>query len=154
VSGRAARDVPVGQCWAWHEHRTMAAVMFKELGGAMKSAVAERQTVPASDDERRLAFIVAEVMRERARQIAGEGHTPAHDDTHRHAELAGAAASYLALWVHRNGGGDVIPAVGIADDLWPWKLRDRRQAVDRRTLVTAAALVIAEIERVDRLAGT
>lgn len=82
----------------------------------------------------------ADVLSERIRQIEVEGWSPEHDDKHRHGELAQAAACYAL--------GEC--AVG-EEQLWPfdwiwWKPRG-----DREDLVKAGALILAEIERLDRL---
>ena len=89
--------------------------------------------------------IILEVARERERQMQVEGWTPEHDDTHSCGEMADAAACYAspAPW-------GVNPASVPPPQLWPWhaswwKPRDRR-----RNLVRAAALIVAEIERLDR----
>ncbi|WP_141105039.1 hypothetical protein [Rhizobium sp. R339] len=95
-----------------------------------------------------------DVAAERRRQIDVEGWTPAHDDQHTDGSLAQAAAAY-ALKArsdesHANGKRMQVPY------LWPdswhsswWKPKDRRQ-----DLVRAAALIIAEIERIDRASAT
>jgi hypothetical protein len=85
-----------------------------------------------------------DVLRERERQHYKEGFSAAHDDVHTRGELALAAAAYAVPENVRQ----FFEANDI--DLWPfhfewWKPKDRR-----RDLVRAAALIIAEIERIDR----
>jgi hypothetical protein len=94
---------------------------------------------------------IEEIAAERERQKAVEGWTEAHDDAHRHAELALAAAAYAIPHFLRRL---IISVDGteLLSRLWPWdwnwwKSRDRR-----RDLVKAAALLVAEIERLDRAA--
>lgn len=87
------------------------------------------------------AAIAIEVLGERTRQMSQEGWTLAHDDSHTDGEMALAAACY-ASEVHPDP--DVPPADWPWDDEW-WKPKDRR-----RNLVRAAALLVAEIERLDR----
>lgn len=90
-----------------------------------------------------LQLSAQDVLAERRRQMTGEGWTPEHDDTHTTGELASAAACY-ALCRFPWGG---IPA------MWPWS-RDWWKPKDRRrNLVRAAALILAEIERIDRVAA-
>lgn len=80
-----------------------------------------------------------EILNERRRQIEVEGWTPEHDDEHEGGELAHAAACY---------------ARGSSSD-WPWDMSWWKPGRDyRRRLVKAAALIIAEIERLDRLPAT
>lgn len=91
----------------------------------------------------------ADVFAERRRQVEAEGWTLEHDDEHRHGEMAVAAACY-ALNTADDSDGPEVRFVGA--ELWPWaddwwKPKDRR-----RDLVRAAALLLAEIERLDRVA--
>lgn len=90
-----------------------------------------------------------DVLAERRRQIEAEGWTPEHDDEHGDGAMCMAAVCY-AEWdhyEHPNGDG-----AGLVPANWPWatawwKPRDRR-----RNLVKAGALILAEIERLDRSA--
>lgn len=82
-----------------------------------------------------------DVLAERVRQIEEEGFTPADDDFHAHlGSLARAAACYT------------LSAVGMAPagGLWPWPARWWKPKDPRRDLVRAGALILAEIERIDR----
>ena len=83
--------------------------------------------------------VLMDVMRERTRQINEEGWTPAHDDQHAKGELATAAYCYV-----RWGGRLFAPAE------WPWSNQWWKPTDRRRDLVKAAALIVAEIERLDR----
>lgn len=91
-----------------------------------------------------------DVLAERRRQIEAEGWTPAHDDAHEDGELASAAAAYA---VYRSM---MDPIVLMGDDiiaqLWPWDFSWWKPNNPRRDLVKAAALILAEIERLDRAA--
>ena len=80
---------------------------------------------------------IEEIAAERQRQIEVEGWTPEHDDTHDQNELAYASACY---------------AVGMPmASYWPWDARWWKPDPDRRRrLVKAGALIVAEIERLDR----
>lgn len=101
--------------------------------------------------------VLDDIAAERARQIEKEGWTPEHDDQHEDQSMAQAAACYAypRFWhelLHRHMGGrwaDIVPW------LWPtgwaktwWKPKDRRS-----DLIRAAALIVAEIERLDRAAA-
>lgn len=82
-----------------------------------------------------------DVLAERLRQVDGEGWTPEHDDAHVKGEMACAAISYVMGAVNPNG----------ARAWWPWSSDWFRPGDDiRRMLVKAAALIVAEIERLDR----
>ncbi|WP_457935165.1 hypothetical protein [Pseudomonas aeruginosa] len=84
-----------------------------------------------------------DVQAERRRQIEAEGWTPEHDDLYCAAELPRAAAAYIL-----NGANDEAPAVWPFVAKW-WKPRDARS-----NYVRASALILAEIERLDRAAAT
>lgn len=87
-----------------------------------------------------------DVQAERRRQVEAEGWTPEHDDEHSHGELADAAACY-ALWA-----GGINP--GNWREFWPWAPEWLKHSEPRRMLVKAAALILAEIERLDRAAAS
>lgn len=88
---------------------------------------------------------LVDIMNERHRQIEAEGWTPEHDDDHNKAELARAAACYAA------GTSELCTPFPISF-LWPWDKSWWKPSEDRRrNLVKAGALIIAEIERLDRL---
>jgi hypothetical protein len=91
------------------------------------------------------------VLAERCRQIEAEGWTTEHDDEHGDGSMARAAACYA---LHAGGvpGEDRFPAGSTL--FWPrewarswWKPKDARH-----NLIRAGALILAEIERLDRAA--
>lgn len=98
----------------------------------------------------------ADVLAERQRQQSVEGWTPEHDDLHDSGELAGAAACYAH---YTNARGWVFPTdpgnYQSADEPnnWPWDPAWWKPTNPRRDLVKAGALILAEIERIDRAAG-
>lgn len=98
-----------------------------------------------------------DVLAERQRQISEEGWTPEHDDEHGGGQMAGAAACYAS---HVNARGWVLD--GLEDglnvyqteptpDAWPWDEPWWKPTDPRRDLVKAGALILAEIERIDRM---
>jgi hypothetical protein len=99
------------------------------------------------DDYSKAAF---DVLAERQRQQDVEGWTAAHDDTHKCGEMALAAAAYAAFASAMTDGSLTIGSK--AFQLWPWRLAWWKPKDPRRDLVRAGALIIAEIERLDRLA--
>ncbi|MDN5260004.1 hypothetical protein QSQ13_16645 [Pseudomonas aeruginosa] len=84
-----------------------------------------------------------DVQAERRRQITAEGWTPDHDDLYCAAELPRAAAAYIL-----SGANDEAPAIWPFVAKW-WKPRDARA-----NYVRAGALILAEIERLDRAAAS
>jgi hypothetical protein len=93
-----------------------------------------------------LAFspAILDVISERQRQRSVEGWTSEHDDAYQNSELADAAACYA---IHAHNQGFSTPAH------WPWAPEWWKQSGARRDLVKAGALILAEIERLDRSAG-
>jgi hypothetical protein len=87
---------------------------------------------------------VIDVAFERLRQIREEGWTPEHDDQHGYCELSQAASCYA---LSASGYDERI-----ALEFWPFSLGWWKPKGARRDLVRAAALIIAEIERLDRSA--
>lgn len=92
-----------------------------------------------------LSKALHDVIGERWRQWDEEGFDPAHDDAHAGGALAVAGACY-ALWTDAWPNEGQPPPEWPRDERW-WKPKDYR-----RDLVRAAALIVAEIERLDRMA--
>lgn len=127
-----------------------------------------------------LSAAIRDIAAERARQIEDEGWTPEHDDHHAEGKLALAGALYASpIPLFRvdvshpfaEVAGYEVSEPGILQwsDPWPFKVRrhvrhdldvmvndgDKRGEGDRRrNLVKAGALIVAEIERLDRAQGT
>lgn len=83
-----------------------------------------------------------DVLAERQRQIEVEGFSPPRDDQWQDGQIAEAAACY-ALHAHEDFAAS-------APAMWPWAANWWKQSTPRRDLVKAAALILAEIERLDR----
>lgn len=98
--------------------------------------------------------VVAEVLAERKRQKEFEGWTPEHDDSHARGTLAKAAAAYAWSAVYEWGDGFTGPRADARHAMrhwgWPWGTDWWKPKGPRRDLVRAAALIVAEIERLDR----
>lgn len=116
--------------------------------------------------------VLEQIRTERQRQVVVEGYSRAHDDEHDAGELAGAAACYAIRATEQaeaiaNGPLahpeciDAPPrqyiyferAPPLDRPIWRfdssyWKPRDQRS-----NLVKAGALIVAEIERIDRAAA-
>src|SRR5262245_34296104 len=85
------------------------------------------------------------IAKERWRQMAVEGWSPEHDDEHNCDEMAMAAACYaLPL--------DTANHHSLRMELWPWSDGWWKPTPDDRIrqLVKAGALIVAEIERLQR----
>ena len=96
--------------------------------------------------------VTGEISRERLRQINEEGWSVEHDDSHDGGELSGAAAAYAlytANELHPNSQGDGFDSEHLPPG-WCWDPAWFKPTTPRRNLVKAAALIVAEIERMDR----
>lgn len=113
---------------------------------------AMRRQIQAAQDNVQFLHITPtraaiDVLEERERQITAEGWTPEHDDEHENGELAAAAATYA------TSAADCIVHVQPYQNTWPWQNSWWKPTTPRRDLVKAAALILAEIERLDREAA-
>lgn len=96
---------------------------------------------------------IADIAAERRRQVEVEGFDAAHDDAeHDSGTFAGAASAYAlnaACVLHPYDGAplDEPPESWLFETSW-WKPKTPRE-----DLVRAGALIVAEIERLDREAG-
>lgn len=93
-----------------------------------------------------------DVIAERRRQWTVEGWTAEHDDEHDAGDLSAAAAAYAMAAADKlhplsQGDGDYASGPPLS---WPWERTWWKPADPRRMLVKAAALILAEIDRIDR----
>lgn len=91
---------------------------------------------------------IEDVLAERKRQQEQEGWSPEHDNEHSKGELARAGATY-AMTAALAAGGDTSAFPTPYE--WPWAPEWWKPTNSRRDLIKAAALLIAEIERLDRV---
>lgn len=84
------------------------------------------------------------VVEERIRQVLGEGRSGDNDDLYDLGQLASAAGCY-AMHTLAYPAGDPPPN-------WPWQAQYWKPSADRRrNLQKAGALILAELDRLDRL---
>ncbi|HCD8860253.1 TPA: hypothetical protein NF036_004122 [Escherichia coli] len=88
-----------------------------------------------------LSNAVQSVIAERQRHQSAEGWTPEHDDQYSKSQLLWASSCYVLNAIH--------PFNRIPFD-WPWTPEWWKPTNPRRDLVKAGALILAEIERIDR----
>ena len=108
---------------------------------------------PNRNKPRRISKIIDEIETERRRQIETEGWSTDHDDTHSSGELAYAAACYAAptrIFISERRAGRGYEPFDVYQDAWPWSDEWWKRKDRRRDLIRAAALIVAEIERLDR----
>lgn len=111
-----------------------------KMGLEMKRDLENKKNKPAQADA--LSLAARDVLAERRRQIEAEGWTPEHDDQHSNGEMARAASCYIT-----NKERSHLPSVPLK---WPWSDAWWKPDGYRRNLVKAGALILAEIERLDR----
>jgi len=87
----------------------------------------------------RMSEAERDVLAERKRQVNVEGYNAAEDDEYGEGTLAQAAACYATAVESTPAPMD-----------WPWPLATWKPKTFRSNLVRAGALIIAEIERLDR----
>lgn len=98
-----------------------------------------------------MSKVITDIMEERTRQIFGERWTADHDDNHDTGELAMAGACYARYAFIKNlRGRDDCLSSGTPVD-WPWSCECWKQKNPRQDLIRAAALIVAEIDKIDRI---
>ncbi|MGT8780045.1 hypothetical protein ACR707_17725 [Klebsiella pneumoniae] len=117
---------------------------LREKGVGLSDFVDWQAKRIAELESRTVTAAAADVLAERQRQVTAEGWTAERDDGYQNSELADAAACYA---IHAHNQGFSTPAH------WPWSQDWWKQTSPRRDLVKAGALILAEIERLDRAAG-
>jgi NTP pyrophosphatase (non-canonical NTP hydrolase) len=107
-------------------------------------------THPAPDA---LRGAVTDIAAERQRQVDVEGWSEAHDDEHDGYQMARAAGCYAFHASREDDDGDTGMFVSAAvHHGWPWDRAWWKPKSRRTDLVRAGALIVAEIERLDRAA--
>ncbi len=119
---------------------------LQELSDALEEAVAIAHDAVAGLPDPDAA--IRSIVHERQRQIEAEGWTPEHDDQYQNSELCRAAAGY-ALYAHADQSWKNYHV----PNSWPFPAKWFKPADARRMLVKAGALVVAEIQRIDRAAA-
>ncbi len=94
------------------------------------------------------------ITAERERQVCAEGFTLAQDNNYRSGELCDAAICYAvaAAKQARGESWNYLALMHRAGEVpWPWEDRWWKPSEDQiRNLVKAGALIVAEIERLQR----
>ncbi|MBR8123266.1 hypothetical protein KDW39_08900 [Burkholderia multivorans] len=119
-----------------HSIRTFADMRATQALFTLYSATADA-------GEARLTDAARDVLAERRRQIDAEGWTAEHDDEHLMGDMALAGACYA---IHASGRS------AHNSFMWPWPIEWWKPTTPRRDLVKAGALILAELERLDRAA--
>lgn len=94
--------------------------------------------------------VIEEIAAERQRQIDAENWTTEHDDRHRNGELAKAGSAYALYAAMSDQHREIYARKPDQGFCWPWSISWWKPKNRRRDLIRAAALIVAEIERLDR----
>lgn len=122
----------------------------------------ERAVGYTRDDLITPSLAAQDVIAERRRQIEGEGWTPEDDDIYVSGQLARAGACYVLAGGARDPAQRVLIEQrenldylesSIIGRFWPFDQNWWKPTSRRRDLVKAAALILAEIERLDRVSA-
>jgi hypothetical protein len=89
-----------------------------------------------------------DIAAERRRQVEVEGWLPEDDDLHEDGRLARAAVCYAM-----SAGRPFYTILSEPPSWWPFAITWWKPTSRRRDLIKAAALIVAEIERLDRAAS-
>jgi hypothetical protein len=112
-----------------------------------KAASAQKPT-PVTPDYIIRDKVLFDIIAERNRQSDVEGFYVERDDKYINGELARAAAAYAlpaGFPVGTESGKKIL-----RKPIWPWDRSWYKPTTPRRDLIKAAALIIAELERLDR----
>jgi len=140
TKNQIVRELRYREAHAFDETAKFAADLIEKQAARIaelsRATAPAQQAVPLTDAAR-------DVLAERRRQVEQEGWTPEHDDQHEDCDMALAAIVYAesAVGYHTS-----------CPDTWPWSPKWFKPTTPRRDLVKAGALILAEIERLDRAA--
>lgn len=140
-----------GEC----DLRDVGQILTGRWDQGVPAAILAAALAPATEAVPDVRGAIADIAAERQRQVDAEGWTAEHDDAHSKGEMALAAAAYSIGVPNLSGsvqfGKRFLPWRKV---LWPWALTWWKPTDRRRNLVKAAALIVAEIDRLDRLASS
>ncbi|HDS0929606.1 TPA: hypothetical protein QDZ23_004306 [Pseudomonas putida] len=108
-----------------------------------------QEAMSSDDNPSTLSRAVLDLLAERRRQIVTEGRTADLDDEIAHGQLSRAAACYAISGACPPTDGTAALLASLA---WPWDENWWKPTTQRRDLVKAGALILAELERLDRMA--
>ena len=120
-------------------------IVDEVFDGAIEDASVIEEVYRVIAREQPATAAARDVLAERQRQITAEGYDSGHDDMATRGQLAIAAGCY-AIW---SGHPALIGAFSWKS-FFPWDWKYWKPSTPRRNLIRAGALILAEIERLDR----
>lgn len=108
------------------------------------------------EQSERIKQIVFKIVAERQRQVVQLGFTEEHDDQWQDGQLADRALGYCYAASLEDATRAANDSAGIDPDYWPgsrrfpWRGADGELQTKEQMLIKAGALIIAEIERLQR----
>ena len=98
-----------------------------------------------------MSYVLIDVRRVREYQIK-KGYDADHDDQHRRGELTDAAMAFVAAGDLITLRDEIKDHQSVPQLLWPWKDTAFKSADSARdNYIAAIALLVAEVERIDRI---
>lgn len=123
-------------------------ILFSGLPCAAAAVSRDLDKAEGSKSDNITAHAAAlDVLAERCRQIDDGGYTAERDDQYTRGQLADAAGAY-AFWAYTCNMEHY--KVTTVPPSWPWSPEHWKPTNQRKMLVRAGALILAEIERLDR----
>ncbi len=149
VSQEVPKDAPVMKAWEAHTATDEFANTLMWAGKAQRGSLWQcfyAGFFSCAVHVTHQNSAIGDVAFERQRQIESEGWDAEHDDLHDAGELVRAAICYAAPFSFMK----ISKAGGLVPEHWPWDASWWKPKDERTNLIKAAALLIAEIERLDR----
>ncbi|MBW6371843.1 LysM peptidoglycan-binding domain-containing protein, partial [Pseudomonas aeruginosa] len=132
----------------WVEIRDINAHTFPDMQSHSYYPAGTVIKLPAAAPGKEVPQAWLDVQVERRRQVEAEGYHGFRDSHYINYELSKAARAYIEVSWHALSGG--LPCK--QPESWPW-MAGFKWADGRTMLVKAGALILAEIERLDRAAA-
>ncbi|EPO9976161.1 TPA: LysM peptidoglycan-binding domain-containing protein [Pseudomonas aeruginosa] len=133
----------------WVEIRDINAHTFPDMQSHSYYPAGTVIKLPAAAPGKEVPQAWLDVQAERRRQVEVEGYHGFRDSHYINYELSKAARAYIEVSWHALSGG--LPCK--KPESWPW-MTGFKWADGRTMLVKAGALILAEIERLDRIAAS
>ncbi|HHJ1482411.1 TPA: LysM peptidoglycan-binding domain-containing protein [Pseudomonas aeruginosa] len=133
----------------WVEIRDINAHTFPDMQSHSYYPAGTVIKLPAAAPGKEVPQAWLDVQAERRRQVEVEGYHGFRDSHYINYELSKAARAYIEVSWHALSGG--LPCK--KPESWPW-MTGFKWADGRTMLVKAGALILAEIERLDRVAAS
>ncbi|HFJ0103309.1 TPA: hypothetical protein ACGSW7_004496 [Yersinia enterocolitica] len=144
------KPLPIGELVHRLEGQTYEKWFSESDVKDLRERAQKAEAALSAANEKPIAPVILEIANERLRQINAEGWKPEHDDQHANGELAMAACEYAKQAAVAPWDEDIDYDQHPSGKFWPWDESCWKPTTPRRDLVKAGALIVAELERLDR----